>query len=278
MRWKIFYRRWLYPSISLLVALSICLTTALPSEASSLWRVILQGAQIIQLSNISQREEINIGKQINRQLLRSEVKLYKNRQINRYFRSIGNRLAAKSECSSLPFVFQVVQDKNINAFATAGGYVYANTGLLTASDNEAELASVIAHEIGHICGRHLVKQLRQTSVASGVATALGVDRSTLVNLGVELALRRPNSRSHEYDADERGLKTLTSANYAPSGMVSFMQKLLSKSSGSPPSFLSTHPATSSRITRLKSYISSQNYKGNQGLSKSEYRRNIRPLL
>ena len=66
----------------------------------------------------------------------------------------------------------------INAFATLGGYVYLNTGLIKTADNEAELASVIAHEIGHIGGKHVVKQMRQKAMQSGLATAAGLDRNS----------------------------------------------------------------------------------------------------
>lgn len=273
---KHFFKRWFYPLISLLVAAGVCLSTPVPSQAAPLWRVLLEGAQVIQLSNVSDRQEIKIGKQINQQLGRRGIKFYRNSQVNRYVNRIGRRLAAQSGRPNLPYKFQVVQDNNINAFATAGGYVYVHTGLLKAADNEAELASVIAHEIGHIGGRHLVKQLRQTTLASGVATALGVKQDTLVNIGVELALKRPNSRRHEYDADRRGLKTLTQAGYAPSGMVTFMQKLLNK--GSVPTLFSTHPATSSRIRSLKTQIETLPNQRNDGLNSANYKANIRPLI
>ena len=272
---KYFFKRWFYPLISLFVAAIIFLSTPVPSQAAPLWRVLLEGAQVIQLTNVSDRQEIRIGKQINQQLGRRGIKFYRNRRVNRYVNRIGQRLAAQSDRPNIPYKFQVVEDKNINAFATAGGYVYVHTGLLKAADNEAELASVIAHEIGHIGGRHLVKQLRQTTLASGVATALGVKNDTLVNLGVELALKRPNSRRHEYDADRRGLKSLTQAGYAPSGMVTFMQKLLKK--GSVPTLFSTHPATSSRIRSLKTQIQALPNQGNEGLNTASYKANIRPL-
>ncbi|MDJ0695005.1 M48 family metallopeptidase [Mastigocoleus sp. MO_188.B34] len=272
---KHFFKRWFYPLISVFIAVIIFLSAPLPSQATPLWRVLLEGAQVIQLSNVSDRQEVKIGKQINQQLGRRGIKFYRNRRVNRYVNRIGQRLAAQSDRPNIPYKFQVVEDKNINAFATAGGYVYVHTGLLEAADNEAELASVIAHEIGHIGGRHLVKQLRQTTLASGVATALGVRREKLVSLGVELALKRPNSRRHEYDADKRGLRTLNGAGYDPSGMVTFMQKLLNKRSV--PTLFSTHPATSSRIRALKAQIENLSSKGNDGLSPASYKANIRPL-
>ncbi len=274
--YRMWRRRWFYPLISLVVALSLCLSTALPGRTLEFLPLILQGVQVLQLSNISDRQETDIGKQINQQILGSQVRLYKNAGVNSYVEQIGRRLAASSDRPNLPYTFQVVEDDAINAFATLGGYVYVHTGLLKAADNEAELASVIAHEIGHIGGKHLVKQMRQKAIASGVASATGLDRNTAINIGVELALNRPRSRQDEYDADKRGLKTLTRAGYAQSAMVSFMQKLLKKG-GSVPTFLSTHPGTSDRIAGLRRAIESQPSSGNYGLDSASYRANIRPL-
>jgi predicted Zn-dependent protease len=269
-------RTWLYPLISVVVALSLCLTTPAPGRAIDILPLLFRGAQILQLSNISERQEVALGKQMNDQLRSGEVRLYRNAEVNRYVEEIGQRLAAKSDRPNLPYTFQVVDDNSVNAFATLGGFIYVNTGLIKTADNEAELASVIAHEIGHIGGKHLVKQMRQRAVASGVATAAGLDRNQAVAIGVDLALNRPRSRQDEFDADKRGLRTLTRAGYAPSGMVSFMQKLLKR--GSSPSFLSTHPATSDRITNLRREINQQRSSARYGLDESAYRANIRPLL
>ncbi|MDZ8088376.1 MAG: M48 family metalloprotease [Nostoc sp. DedQUE12b] len=274
--YRVWRRRWFYPLISVVVALSLCLSTPLPGRTLDFLPLILQGVQVLQLSNISDRQETDIGKQINQQILGSQVRLYRNSEVNSYVEQIGRRLAASSDRPNLPFTFQVVEDDAINAFATLGGYVYVHTGLLKAADNEAELASVIAHEIGHIGGKHLVKQMRQRAIASGLASASGLDRNTAVNIGVELALNRPRSRQDEFDADQRGLRTLTRAGYAQSGIVSFMQKLLKKG-GSTPTFLSTHPGTSDRIDALRRAIKSQPSNGKYGLDNASYKANIRPL-
>jgi len=275
--YRVWRRRWFYPLISVVVALRLCLSTPLPGRTLDFLPLILQGVQVLQLSNISDRQETDIGKQINQEILGSQVKLYRNSEVNRYVEQIGRRLVASSDRPNLPFTFQVVDDDAINAFATLGGYVYIHTGLLKAADNEAELASVIAHEIGHIGGKHLVKQMRQKAIASGLASATGLDRNTAVGIGVELALNRPRSRQDEFDADQRGLRTLTRAGYAQSGMVTFMQKLLKKG-GSVPTFLSTHPGTSDRIDGLRRAINSQPSKENYGLDKASYKANIRPLM
>lgn len=229
---------------------------------------------MIQLSNISDQQEIQIGRQINQQLVSSDIQLYRNSDVNRYVAQIGQRLAANSDRPDIPYKFQVVNDDSINAFATMGGFVYVNTGLLKLADNEAELASVISHEIGHIARHHALEQMRQTAIAGGVATAAGLDRNAAVQIGVDLALRRPNSRKDEFQADQAGLQTLGRAGYAESAMISFMEKLLS--SRSVPSFLSTHPATRDRIAALQRAIDPQKANGS-GLDNATYKAKIRPL-
>lgn len=272
-----YQRRWLYPLLSVVIALSLVLGSPQVTQARPWFDLIFRGVQILQLSNISPRQEIQIGQQINQQLVGSEIQLYRNSEINRYVDQIGQRLAQESTRTDIPYKFQVVNDKNINAFATMGGFVYVNTGLLTAADNEAQLASVMAHEIGHIAGRHAIGQMRQQAIAQGVAAAAGLDRNLAVQIGVDLALRRPHSRQDEVEADELGLDTLQNAGYAPVAMVDFMEKLLKKG-GSVPTFLSTHPATSDRINALEQAIDPARSNVGDGLDTNAYRSKIRALL
>lgn len=266
-------RRWFYPVLSVFVALGITISSALPSPAISVFDLLRQGVQVIQLSNISDRQEVEIGRQIDQQVKR-ELRIYRNREVNSYIEQIGRKLAATSDRPNLPYTFQVVDDKAVNAFATAGGFVYVNTGLLKIADNEAEVAGVMAHEIGHITAKHLIEQMRQTALAQGVSQAAGLDRNAAVQIGVDLALRRPNSRKDELEADQIGLRNMGRAGYAESAMVSFMKKLLR--SGSTPTFLSTHPATKDRIVALERSIDPQRENGS-GLDSNAYKSQIRPL-
>lgn len=270
-------RRLFYPLLSIVLALSLIVGTPQVSQALPWLNLIFQGIQVIQLSNISDRQEVQIAGQINQQLVSDQVQLYRNPQITRYVDEIGQRLAKGSKRPDIPYTFQVVKDKNINAFATMGGFVYLNTGLIAAADNEAQLASVIGHEIGHIVKRHSIQQMRQTAIARGLATAAGLDRNTLVNIGVELALQRPNSRKDEFEADQEGLYNMEQAGYAPSAMVAFMGKLL-KAGGSVPTFLSTHPAASDRIAALEQAINPAQANVGEGLNDKAYKNKIRALL
>ncbi len=271
-------RRWFYPILSMVLVVTIAFGQPLASQAISLGDLIRGGIQIIQgvqLSNLSDKQEIDLGKQINDELSSGQVRLSRDTRLNQYVNDIGQRLAANSDRPNIKYTFQIVEDKSINAFATMGGFVYVNEGLMTSADNEAQLAGVMGHEIGHIAGRHALKQMKSEAIRRGLLAAGGLDRSQAVNIGVDLALRRPNSRRDEYDADERGLRTMSRAGYAQSEMVSFMKKLLN-SSGTP-TFLSNHPATSDRITRLNQLIGSKPTGGKDGLDTSGYRTRIQSL-
>ncbi|MGK7896909.1 MAG: M48 family metallopeptidase [Xenococcus sp. (in: cyanobacteria)] len=270
-------RRWLYGLLSAIITLSIGLTNIQTARAVSWFELLIRGAQILQLSNISNEQEVQLGSQINEQLIKSgQAKIYRNRAITNYINDIGQKLARTSDRPDIPYTFQVVDDKSINAFATMGGFVYINTGLILKSENEAELASVIGHEIGHIVGRHSIKQMRETAIAQGVLSTAGLDTSQAVQIGVELALTRRNSREDELEADSFGLENLKKAGYAPSGMLSFMQKLL-EAGGSTPTFLSTHPATSERIKLLQRDIDPNTANNGYGLDNQAYRNRIQQL-
>jgi beta-barrel assembly-enhancing protease len=160
-----------------------------------------------------------------------------------------------------------------------GGFIYLNTGLLKTADNEAQLASVIAHEIGHNGGRHMLKHMQRQAIQNGLLTVAGLDRSAAVQLGVDLFRNRPRSREDEFDADRRGFKAISRAGYSQEEMVAFMKKLQAKNSNrSAPAFLSTHPATGDRVTRLQSMVNSQPSTGRDGVDSNTYRASLQPLV
>ena len=273
-----YYRRLVYGGVTCVLAVALNLGTIQPSRANSWLELLIQGVQIVQIANISDNQEMELGKAINEELINSgQAKVYRNQEITDYINEIGQRLAKTSQRSDLDYTFQVVDDDSINAFATMGGYVYVNKGLIATADNEAELASVIGHEIGHIVGRHGVEQMRNRAISQGVLSAAGLDRNDAVQIGVELAVSRPNGRADELEADNFGLTNITKANYAPAGILGFMQKLLQRSGGSPPGFLSTHPATSDRIEILESNINPQQANVGDGLDNQAYKNRIQSL-
>lgn len=273
-----FRQGWIYITLSLAIAGTLILSAPKPSYGGSWLDILIRGVQVIQLSSISDEQEIELGKQIDRELTQTKkIRILRNPSLNSYLNQIGQRLVPASERPNIPYKFQIVNDKQINAFATAGGYIYINSGLMQKADNEAELASVLAHEIGHIAARHAIDQMRDTAISQGLLSAAGLERETLVNLGVQLAVSLPNSREDEFEADKLGLANLEKAGYAPSAMVSFMKKLLAQGS-SVPTFVSTHPNVSDRIVALEQSIDSKKAIAGDGLDNQAYRNRIRAAL
>jgi beta-barrel assembly-enhancing protease len=271
------YRRIVYGLVSMTLVLGIGVTTAQPSQAGWL-DLLINGVQVYQLSNMSNSQEVDLGKGINNELIKSgQVKLFENAELTSYVNEIGQNMAEVSDRPDIPYTFQVVDDDGVNAFATMGGFVYVTTGLIEAADNEAELAGVIGHEIGHIAGRHAVAQMRQAAIAQGITGALGVNRNQLVNIGTQIALQLPASRSDEYEADQHGFYSMGRAGYDQTGMVTFMQKL-AQQGGSPPEFLSTHPDSRNRVTALQQLDSSEAMpEATAGLDTRSYTSNIQAL-
>jgi beta-barrel assembly-enhancing protease len=248
-------RYWLNRTVSFMAIALFACTAVTSAQAIPLEDLLFRGIQAAQLSNLSDQQEMQIGAQMHQNLLSQGVKLSSDPALNRYVVDIGQRLVPFNRRARLPYNFYVVQDKNVNAFATMGGYVYVTTGLLKTADNEAQVASVVGHEMGHIERKHLLQQMRQTTLAQGFASALlGQNRSQLANIGVDLLVRRPLSREDEYQADQVGLRMIRDANYATSAMPEFMRKLLQRSSGA--SILSTHPAVPDRLKALDRAIRS----------------------
>ena len=271
-------RSLIYSLLVTFISSSIIISSPKPSYGQSWLNWIFQGVQVIQLSTLSDSQEVKYGRQINDELIRSgQFRLSRNQALIQKINRIGQRLAQNSRRPNLPFTFQVVQDDSINAFATMGGFVYVNTGLIAAAENEAELASVIGHEIAHITERHAINQMRNVAISQGLMSATGLSESNIVNIGVQLAVNLPHSREAELEADQVGLLNLRQAGYAPIGMITFMKKLTQKG-GSPPAFLSTHPATSQRVEALKQAVNPDIAYQGDGLDTQAYQQEFRALL
>ncbi|MEL7050379.1 MAG: M48 family metallopeptidase [Cyanobacteria bacterium J06634_6] len=269
-------RRMAYGLLALTMVLGINIAIAQPSQAGWI-DLLIQGVRVYQLSNMTDAQEVDLGGGINSQLVNSgQIRIFEDGPINAYIEDIGQTLAEVSDRPDIPYTFQVVEDDAVNAFATMGGYVYITTGLIEAADTEAELAGVVGHEIGHIAGKHAVQQMRQAAITQGITGALGVNRDRLVNLGTQIALQLPASRSDEYEADRHGFYSMGRAGYDQTGMVTFMQKLVRQ--GAPPEFLSTHPDARNRVNSLQQLDGSEAIAdATFGTSESDYANNIRSL-
>ena len=230
----------------------------------------------VQIANISDEQEVKIGKQIRQQLLSQQYELYGNQAVREYVDNIGQELVSSAENTrDIPYTFDVVVSEAVNAFATPGGFIYVTTGLLQEADNEAQLASVMAHEIAHIEKKHSIKALKQAAIARGIAETAGVSTNTLAQIGYQLAIDLPQSREYEYEADTVGLEILQQAGYPPMAFVNFLKQL---QGGNQPEFLRTHPANSNRIEALAKEIESSQVGSDKGLDETNYKNSISSLL
>jgi len=209
----------------------------------------------------SKHDEQALGERFMREL-RAHVPLVEDPQVKGYVKSLGQELASHAGPSTLGFTFFVVDEPAINAFAGPGGYIGINAGLITSTERESELASVVAHEIAHVTQRHLqrtiaARQRMSLPSLAGLAAAIliGIQspeagQAAAMALGggqAQLALNY--SRQHEREADHIGIQILAKAGFDPRAMPSFFEQLqqASRYYRQPPEFLSTHPVTSSRI-------------------------------
>ena len=227
--------------------------------------------QYIQVSNISDEQEVEIGKQTNQQVLQ-QYRLYNSSQIQQYVSNLGQELLNSSDSRDIPFTFQVVDSDEVNAFATPGGFVYVTTGLLKTAENRAQLASVMAHEIAHINEKHGIKGLKQAVAAQGIANTVGVDTNTLAQMAYKLAADLPQSRSFEYEADRSGLEILQQAGYPPQAFANFLAKL--QGGGGTPEFIRTHPTSENRIEAISQTQKATQVSTNKGQDRSEYQNNV----
>lgn len=216
---------------------------------------------------LTEEEELKLAEQVHQEMLK-QFRLVEDRSINDYVNNLGQKLARRSERPNIPWRFYVVNDKSINAFATLGGRVYVHTGLISATTTEAQLASVVGHEIGHIVGRHGLENVKRAqkaqwgvlggailgAVLGGQAGAeAGGALGSLVGGGFLMK----HSRDAEREADFLGVYNLQRAGYNTGGMVE-MFEILQKVAGSNPnsigSILASHPPAGERAQNTRREI------------------------
>lgn len=206
-------------------------------------------------------QERDFGKKVQVEV-EKELTIVNDPEIVGYVRQVGKTVWDQSPKTPFPVEFYVIDDPTLNAFAIPGGTIYVHTGLIEASDDEAELASVIAHEMGHVVRRHSARQVsRDTGLKMFEQILLGNDNgqatqllSGLVKQGVMFNY----SRDDEREADAIGVGTLYRAGYDPMAMHTFFQKLQDQGespSGPVSNFFASHPPTSERMNNVLTTIS-----------------------
>ncbi len=241
-----------YGVISFLIILSGCAANPVTGESDFVL--------------MSESEEIAIGRQNHAKIIQ-QYGLYDDPVLQKYVQTVGNKLAIKSHRSNLIFRFTILDSNEINAFALPGGYIYITRGLLAYLSNEAELAAVLGHEIGHVTARHAVRQ-QSAAAATGLLAAVLASQADFSGAGnllntVGTALIRGYGRDNELESDRLGAEYLAKSGYDPLAMIEVIgvlknqeifDKEIAKKEGREPrayhGVFATHPDNDKRLQEV----------------------------
>lgn len=218
----------------------------------------------INWKNPTKEEEIALGREITGNLL-GAAPLVKDETLQKYVNSVGRWVASQSDRPDLPWHFGVIESDDLNAFAAPGGYVMITKGLYRKLTNEAQLAGVLGHEIGHIVKKHQLKVLQKQQLlnigAGLLSKQLGKDNklvSKAIGSGAEISARSLD-KSAEYEADRLGLSYATRAGYEPFGLPEVLDTLsqTNKNDSSVALLFKTHPLPEERLATLGDAVGSR---------------------
>lgn len=237
---------------------------------------------------MSPAQEVQVGAQEHEKIIK-QFGLYKNPAVSSYVQSIGTKVTAQTERPDVQYKFYVLDSPIVNAFALPGGYIYVSRGLMALANNEAQLAAVLAHEAGHITGRHSAERYSRgvvTSLGAGVLGAVigSSEASQALGVGANLYLSS-YSRDQEREADSLGLRYMAQGGYDTDEMAKFLSALQAqsgldaklagrKSSGF--NYFSTHPATPERVRDTKNEAG-RGYQSGGRVARDAYLRKINGL-
>src|SRR5215468_2710951 len=211
----------------------------------------------------SPQQDIDLGREVAKDAER-QLELISNNNANAYISSLGQKLLTKVPNEyKFPFYFKIVNDRSINAFALPGGPVYVHRGAIEAADNEAQLAGVIGHEMGHVILRHGTNQATKAQFGQGALSILGAvlgggaaGQIAAVGGGfLANSVLLKYSRDAESEADLVGTQILYDLGYDPKAMAEFFEKLAKEHKGTrTEEFFSNHPIPENRVLKVNNEI------------------------
>jgi predicted Zn-dependent protease len=216
-----------------------------------------------QLMLMTEAEEIQLGRTSDKEV-RDQMGVYADAELQRYVDAIGQRLARASHRPALPWTFTVVDASAVNAFALPGGFIYVTRGILPFMRDEAELAAVIGHEVGHVDARHSAAAYsRQTLIGGGLAIGSVLSpKIGAVQGAAELAaglMFLKHGRDAELESDRLGVGYAAATGWAPGAMIGLLGTLgrLDEAGGSSrgvPNWLLTHPPAADRVAKVQEAV------------------------
>ena len=237
--------------------------TARRTGGASLLFVLAAASGVAAFTLVSVEQEVQLGQQAQAEITK-QMPVVRDGQLDRYIDSIGQRLAANATGPKYPYSFDVVNYRELNAFALPGGPIWVHRGTIAAAKTEAQLAGVMAHEVAHIAERHAAKQISKGIVANGLLGLLGAvlddggKGEAAARIGASVVAQSvfmKFSRDDEREADRVGAQIMERAGWDPHGLAEFMQVLQAeqkRSPGSVATFFSSHPSPAGRVRDLQS--------------------------
>jgi predicted Zn-dependent protease len=238
-----------------------------------------------ELSLVSESQEIAMGRQAAQQVQQS-IGLVDDADLQRYVQQVGGRLAAASQRPGLPWTFGVVDDPVPNAFALPGGFIYITRGMMNLLTNEAELASVIGHEIAHVTARHSVSQISRAQLAQlgfglgGILFPKVQQLSPLIGAGLDLLFLK-YGRDDEREADTLGFDYVRMEGYDVRefpDVFATLQRTSEESERGLPAWLSTHPTSVERVDAAEALVAKTGVPTNALVAREAYLRQIDGLV
>ncbi|MEE9316125.1 MAG: M48 family metallopeptidase [bacterium] len=211
---------------------------------------------------VSTKQEVALGKATAQQVV-NEFGVYDDPELDKYINEVGQKLANVCERKKITYYFTVLDTPMVNAFAAPGGFIFVTRGILREMDDEAQLAGVVAHEIGHVVWRHGAKRLEKAFGYSAIILLGEIltkkDLSQLRQYTSFLfsLMLQGYSRKNEFEADNAGVRYSLAAGYDPKGISDFFEKLKAMEKRPPTKFetlFRSHPPTGDRIERIQLYL------------------------
>ncbi len=209
----------------------------------------------------SLESEIRMGREY-AQLVDSQAKLVDDPMVTEFVNRLGQNLVRNSD-AQVPFTIKVIDSDEVNAFSLPGGFLYVNSGLILAADDEAELAGAMAHEIAHVSARHATRQMTRSQLETLLSIPLvlvgggaGMAIQSIARVAVPLSFTK-FSRSFEAEADYLGIEYMYKAGYDPQALVSFFEKIQAQEHGKAGRLaraFASHPQTADRVTKSQAEI------------------------
>lgn len=218
------------------------------------------------LKPMSVEEEKEVGREVAAKLI-AAVGLMPDDVLIDYVNLVGATVAAQSDRQEVPYRFAVLNSDTVNAFSAPGGYIFITKGALLLCEDEAELAGVLAHEVGHVAGRHVLKIYeRDKAMRAGMdeAGSRMPGSKYLEDFSKKILIKVIDQglvEGDEYDADQRGVKYAYMAGYPADGLSRFLAKLeeATTSGGKSSFWTKTHPPIAQRTERIGNIISGQSW-------------------